>query len=65
MDGEWFAYDDQLTCFRKSRESILVQIKRSGTPSIQGPQYYEEDLVFRERVTSSTDTTSVIDTGTN
>ena len=35
--------------FRKSRERIVGRVKGSESPSVQGIQYSEEDLVMRWR----------------
>ena len=45
---EWLTADEQLTRFRKAREQIVGRVKGKESPSIQGPQYSEEDLVVRE-----------------
>ena len=57
--------DEQLTRFRKAREKIIGRVKGTESPSVQGPQYYEEDLVVRERVPSSTERPSVREPCTN
>ena len=50
---------EQLTCFSKAREKIILRVKGSESPSVQGTQSYEEDLVVRDRVPSRTDRQSV------
>ena len=50
--GEWLFSNERLTRFRKSREKIVGIIKGSELPSVQGTQYYENDLVVRYMVTS-------------
>ena len=65
LDDEWLTADEQLTCFRKSREQILGRVKGTELPSFQGPQSSEEYLVVRERVPSRTDMPSVREPGTN
>ena len=55
LDDEWLTDDDQLTRFSKAREQIVGRVKETELPSVHGPQYYEEDLVVRERVTSRTE----------
>ena len=57
--------DEQLTNFRKSREKILGVVKETESPSVQGPQSPEEDLVVRERVPIRTERPSVIEPVTN
>ena len=57
--------DEQLTRFSKAREQIVGRVKRIESPSVQGPQSSEEDLVVRERVTSRTEIPSVREPGTN
>ena len=47
LDYEWLTDDDQLTHFRKAREQIVGGVKVSESPSFQGPQSSEEDLVVR------------------
>ena len=54
-----------LTHFSKAREKNVGRVKRSKSASIQGPIYYEEDLVVRERVPSRTEIPSVREPGTN
>ena len=65
MDDEWLTADEQLTRSRKTREQILGRFKGTESPSVQGPQSFEEDLVVRERVPSRTEITSVREPGTN
>ena len=65
LDDEWLIANDQLTCFSKSREKIVGRVKGTEPPSVQGPQYSEEDLVVRERVPSRNDMPSVREPGTN
>ena len=60
LDDEWLTADEHLTCFSKAREKIVGRVKGSYSSSVQGPQSSEEDLVVRERVTSSTERPSVI-----
>ena len=57
--------DEKLTRFRKAREKIVGRFKGTESPSVQGHQSYEEDLVVRERVPSRTDIPSVREPGTN
>ena len=57
--------DERLTYFSKAMEQILGGIKGSESPSIQGHQSSEEDLVVRERVPSSTEISLVREPGTN
>ena len=59
LDDEWLTANEQLTCFSKAREQIVGRVKGTESPSVQGPQYSEEDLVVRERVPSRTERTSV------
>ena len=65
MDDAWLTEDEQLTRFRKSREQILGRVKILESQYFKGTQSSEEDLVVRERVPSSTETTSVREPGTN
>ena len=59
LDDEWLTADEQLTRFSKSREQIVGRVKGTESPSVQGPQSYEEELVVRERVPSRTEIPSV------
>ena len=59
--GEWLTDNGRLTHFRKSRDRIVVRFKVEESTSVQGPQYYEEDLVVRERALSRTCRPSVIE----
>ena len=59
LDDEWLNVDEQLKCFRKAREKIVGRVKGTESPSIQGTQSSEEDLVVRERVPSRTERPSV------
>ena len=65
LDYEWLTADEQLTRFSKAREQIVGRVKVTESPSVQGPQYYEEDLVVRERVPSRTEIPSVREPGIN
>ena len=65
LDDEWLTADDQLTRFSKARDQIVGRFKGTESPSIQGPQSSEEDLVVRESVLSRTDRPSVRELGTN
>ena len=47
LDDEWLNVDEQLTRFSRAREQILGRVKGTESPSVQGPQYSEEDLVVR------------------
>ena len=55
----------QLTRFSKAREKIVGRVKGTESPSVQRPQYSEEDLVVRERVPSRTEIPSVREPGIN
>ena len=57
--------NEQLTCFSKAREQIVGRVKGTESPSVQGPQSSEEDIVVRERVPSRTERPSVSEPGTN
>ena len=57
--------NEQLTRFSKAREQIVGRVKGIESPSVQGPQSSEEDLVVRERFPIRTDIPSVIEPGTN
>ena len=63
--GEWLTSNEQLTHFSTAREKILGRVKGSESPSIQGPQSSEEDLVVSERVPSRTESSSVREPDTN
>ena len=65
LDDEWLTADEQLTRFSKAREKIVGRVKRTESPSVQGPQSPEEDLVVRERLPSRTERPSVREPGTN
>ena len=54
LDDEWLTSDEQLTSFSKDRGQIVGWVKGKESPSVQGPQSAEEDLVVRERVPSRT-----------
>ena len=54
LDDEWLTVNDQLTRFSKAREKIVRRFKVTESPSVQGPQSSEEDLVVRESVPSRT-----------
>ena len=57
--------DERLTRFSKAREQILGRVKGTESPSVQGPQSSEEDLVVRERFPSRNEMPSVRETGTS
>ena len=65
LDDEWLTSDEGLTRFCKDREQIVGRFKGEKSPSVRGPQYYEEGLVVRERVTSRTEGASVREPGTD
>ena len=65
LDDELLTSNEKLTRFSKARDKIVGRVKGSELPSIQGPQYFEEDIVVRERVTSRTERPSVRGPGTN
>ena len=65
LDDECLTDDDQLTRFSKAREQIGGMVKGTESPSVQGPQSSEEDLVVRERVPSRTEIPSVREPVTN
>ena len=65
LDDEWLTANEKLTRFRKSREKIVGRVKGSESPSVQEPQYSEEDLFIRERVKIRTERPSVREPGTN
>ena len=54
LDDRWLTADEQLTRLSKAREQIVGRAKGTESPSVQRPQYSEEDLVVRERVPSRT-----------
>ena len=47
LDDEWLTADEQLTRFSKAIEQIVGRFKGTESPSVQGPQSSEEDLVVR------------------
>ena len=65
LDDGWLNADGQLTRFRKAREQIVGRVKGTKSPSVQGPQSSEEELVVRERVPSRTEIPSVREPGIN
>ena len=65
LNDEWLTVNEQLTCFSKDREQIVGWFKGTELPSVQGSQSYEEDLVVKERVPSSTERQSVREPCTN
>ena len=50
-----------MTHFRISRERVVGRFKVPESPSVQGPQYFGEDLVVKDRVPISTERPSVIE----
>ena len=64
LDYGWLTADECLTRFSKAREQIVGRIKGAESPSVQGPQSSEEDLVLREMYTSSNDSPIVREPGT-
>ena len=65
LDDEWLTVDEQLTRFSKAREQIVERFKGTESPSVQGPQSSEEDLVVRKRVPIRTERPSVREPGTD
>ena len=65
LDDKWLTANEQLTRFSKAREKIVGMVKGTESPSVQGPQSSEEDLVVRERVPSRTEIPSVREPGIN
>ena len=65
LDDEWLTADEQLTRFSKAKEKIVGRFKGTESPSVQGPQSSEKDLVIRERIPSRTDIPSIREPGTN
>ena len=65
LDDECLTADEQLTRFSKAREQIVGRVKGTESPSVQGPQYSEEDIVVRVRVPIRTEIPSVREPGTN
>ena len=63
LDDECMTDGERLTKFIKSREKIVVRIKGAESSSVQGPQYYEECLFVRERVSRRTERISVREPG--
>ena len=47
LDHKWLTDNKQLTRFSKSREQTVGRVKVTESPSVQGPQFYEEDLYVR------------------
>ena len=47
--------NEQLTRFSKAREHIVGRVKGTESPSVQGYQSYEKDLVVRDMVSSRTE----------
>ena len=41
LEDEWLTDDDRLTNFSKSREKIVVRVKGSESPYVQGNQVSE------------------------
>ena len=65
LDYEWLTANEKLTRFSKAREQIIGRVKGTESPSVQGTQSSEDDLVVRERVPSRTEIPSVREPGTN
>ena len=65
MDIKWLTANDFLACYIKSRARILGRFKGAGSTSIQGPHYYEGEIVVLEKVPSSTERPSVRELRTN
>ena len=49
LDEIFLISDERLTRFSETRFRILGRVKGLETPSVQGPQYYEEYLVVCDR----------------
>ena len=49
LDDGWLNPHDLLRSFSKYREWVVGRIKGADLPSVQGPQYFEENLVVSER----------------
>ena len=47
LNENWLTSNDWLTIFKRSRYSILWNFKGAESPSVQGPQYYEEYLFVK------------------
>ena len=65
LDDELLTDDERLSRFRKAREHIVGRVKVIESPSAQGTQSSEEDLVVRERVSRRNERPSVREPGTN
>ena len=65
LDDEWLTADERLTHFIKDRERIVERTKVAESPYVQGPQYFEEELIICERYPISTKSKSVSETITN
>ena len=49
LDDVWLNAHDLLTSFSKYREWVVGRTKGAESPYVQGPQYFEENLVVSER----------------
>ena len=49
MDTVWLTDNAWLTCFSKSGERVVARVKGAEYKYVQGYQYYEEELIMRER----------------
>ena len=65
LDDEWLTANEKLTRFSKARKKILGRVIGSESPSVQGPKYYEEDLVIMERAPNRTESPSAKEPGTD
>ena len=54
-----------LTCFSKSGERVVARVKGAEYKYVQGYQYYEEELIMRERDHIRTERPSVRNSITN
>ena len=57
--------NERLTRFSKAREKIVGRVKGSESPSVQGPQSSEKNIVVRERFPRMTEMSSVREPGTD
>ena len=65
LDDQQLTANEQLTHFIKTRDQIVERVKVTESPSVQGTQSSEKDLVVRKSLPSSTERPTVIEPGTN
>ena len=65
LDDKWLIANYRLIGFSKNKEQIVGRIKRLDLPYVQGPQYWEGNLVVMEKDLISTEKPPIREPGTN